>query len=502
MRVLVTGGTGVVGIGTVTELLARGHSVVLFSRNAETDARQWVSGVIPIEGDVADSDSVTGSATGCACVLHMVGIVGETADATYESVNVQGTAHIVAEAERAGVPRLVFVSSLGAPEGESDYHRSKAKAESIVRQFDGAWTICRPGNVYGPGDEQISQLLRMVRGVSPVLPVIGDGDQPFQPIWWEDVARAIAEIVERSDLDRRELDLAGPDLTSQNDLIKRLKALTGRDVMSVPVPGFLASAGAKALSLVGWDVGLNESQLTMLTEGNVIADGGVNALTEVLSVLPTKLGDGLRMLADQQPEQLPDEGIGEVRRKRYWADIAGHRCTAESLFEEFRQGFNEVTPQFVEAGAEPGTTSELTEGATVTLALPLRGHVQVRVAALESRRATLVTLAGHPLAGAVRFLCEPRGTDLRFQVEVYERAATVLDLVAMRTIGDRLQDHTWEQVVVNMEKRSGGTAQAGVQREQEALTEQEATELTAWLKEITVRRKREENAETIAGGSA
>ena len=219
-------------------------------------------------------------------------------------------------------------------------------------------------------------------------------------------------------------------------------------------------------------------------------------------MLPTKLGDGLRMLADQQPEQLPDEGIGEVRRKRYWADIAGHRCTAESLFEEFRQGFNEVTPQFVEAGAEPGTTSELTEGATVTLALPLRGHVQVRVAALEPRRATMVTVAGHPLAGAVRFLCEPRGAELRFQVEVYERAATVLDLVAMRTIGDRLQDHTWEQVVVNMEKRSGGTAPAGVQREQEALTEQEATELIAWLKEMTVRRKRDENAETIAGGSA
>src|SRR5205085_8632652 len=183
------------------------------------------------------------------------------------------------------------------------YHRSKRRAESIARAFRGEWTICRPGNVYGPGDEQISQLLRMVRGASPILPIIGDGDQPFQPIWWEDLARALAEVIERTDLAGRELDLAGPDVTSQNDLIERMKALTGRDMLTVSVPEFLASAGAQALSLLGRDIGMSESQLEMLNEGNVIPAGGANALTDVLSVVPTRISDGLRVLADQQPEQ-------------------------------------------------------------------------------------------------------------------------------------------------------------------------------------------------------
>ena len=209
MRVLVTGGTGVVGAGTVTELVRRGHTVVLVSRHAERDARQWPAGVTAWAGDVSRARSLHGAADGCDVVLHMVGIVDESDDASFEDVNVRGTANMIAETERAKVGRFIFVSSLGAPTGESDYHRSKRDAEELVRKFHGAWTICRPGNVYGPNDEQISLLLRMVRSPSPVVPRIGDGDQPIQPIWWEDCANALATVVERPDLAKRELDLAG-----------------------------------------------------------------------------------------------------------------------------------------------------------------------------------------------------------------------------------------------------------------------------------------------------
>jgi NADH dehydrogenase len=118
MKVLVTGGTGVVGAGTVTELVRRGHSVVLISRHAEHDARQWPSGVIPWPGDVAKPGTLRGAAKGCDVVLHMVGIVDESDDATFAAVNVQGTANMLAEAERATVGRFIFVSSLGAPSGE------------------------------------------------------------------------------------------------------------------------------------------------------------------------------------------------------------------------------------------------------------------------------------------------------------------------------------------------------------------------------------------------
>ena len=497
MRVLVTGGTGVVGVGTVTELVRRGHSVVLISRHAERDVRQWPEGVTPWPGDVARARSLHGAADGCDVVLHMVGIVDESDDATFQDVNVQGTANMIAETERAKVGRFIFVSSLGASKGKSDYHRSKRDAEALVRKFHGAWTICRPGNVYGPGDEQISLLLRMVRSPSPVVPRIGDGDQPIQPIWWEDCANALATVVERPDLARRELDLAGAELTSQNDLIDRLSGITGRSVMPVSVPDFLATLGSKAVSLVGWDMSFNEQQVTMLHEGNAIEKDGQNALTETLRITPTPLDAGLRQLADLQPEQLPAEGIGTLTRKRYWADIEGSTFDADTLFALFRTHFNDVLPVFVEAAPEPASDDLIEEGESITLALPMRGHVQVRVAELDDRDTTLLTLEGHPLAGAVHFSTTAEGIRVRFQVEVFDRAANVLDLIAMRTIGDHLQARTWTQVVENVVKLSGGSAPAGVQHESRSLDDGEAENVEHWLEDLTMRRRRADNAEKI-----
>ena len=95
------------------------------------------------------------------------------------------------EAARAGVRRFLYVSSLGADRGSSDYHRSKFAAEEIVERSGLSWTIVRPGTVYGPGDEVISTILKMVRSL-PAIPVIDDGEQLFQPIWYEDLGRAIA----------------------------------------------------------------------------------------------------------------------------------------------------------------------------------------------------------------------------------------------------------------------------------------------------------------------
>ncbi|MEA2762044.1 MAG: hypothetical protein QOD47_1328, partial [Gemmatimonadaceae bacterium] len=65
MKVLVTGGTGVVGQAAVTEILGAGHTVRLLSRNAAEDAKQWSAGVEPWPASIADHNELRGCAEGC-----------------------------------------------------------------------------------------------------------------------------------------------------------------------------------------------------------------------------------------------------------------------------------------------------------------------------------------------------------------------------------------------------------------------------------------------------
>jgi NADH dehydrogenase len=129
------------------------------------------------------------------------------------------------------------------------------------------------------------------------------------------------------------------------------------------------------------------------------------------------------------------------------------------------------------------------------MALPMRGNVQVRVEELTPTRATLVTLEGHPLAGAVQLSVEPvRGAaegTLRFAIEVYDRAANVLDWLGMFTVGSALQNATWKQLVERVVQESGGTAPEGVQHESTKLDDEAADQAERALAELVAARKRQ-----------
>ncbi len=486
MRVLVTGGTGVVGRTTVDELLARGHDVRLFSRHAQDDVKEWPHRVEAFPGDVSNEVEVRGAADGCEAVIHLTAIVAESPpEVTFEKVNVVGTRNLVREAERAGVKRFIYVSSLGADRGESPYHKSKLRGEEVARTFDGQWTVARLGNVYGNGDEQLSMILKMVRSL-PAVPVISGGDRPFQPIWASDAAAALAIAVERDDLASRVLEIAGPEQTTYDDVVDRLARITKRDPLRLPVPVPLASMALRAANALGADVPVDSGQLTMLSEGNVITSPEGNALTTVFGLKGTPLDEGLARLADSQPELLPDEGVGALTRKRFWADIDGSHLTPEELFQHFVSHFADCTPWHVDVGAEPGTPRVPELGAVLTIKLPLRGNVQIRILELDERRMTVCTMSGHPLAGAVRFLSEQRGAQVRFEVQVYDRAANVADWIVMNPIGARLQNATWRETVERVVKESQGATPKGVEQETAKLDEPQSAEVNEWIERLVL----------------
>jgi NADH dehydrogenase len=495
MKVLVTGGTGVVGKASVDRLLAAGHTVRLLSRHADEDARQWPEGVEPRTGDVSTDEGVHGAADGCDAVLHVVGIVAESPpEVTFQSVNVDGTRRMAREAKRAGARRFVYVSSLGADEGRSDYHRSKFAGEQAVREEDPpGWLIVRPGNVYGPGDEVISMLLKMVRTL-PAIPMVGWGDQPFQPVWHEDLGEALARAVISGEPVRQALDLAGPEVTTTAEILERLEALTDMHPPHIPIPELLTKLGTRAAETVGLELPIKEDQVTMLIEGNLIPPGKPNALTDVFHVEALGMDAGLRRLVDSLPEAMPSDGTGSLEHQRYWADIRGSAMNAAAIFEMVRREFYTLPPEgLVKVGVEPGSPLVLDEGETLTLSLPMRGHIQVRVAEAANGVITLLTVEGHPLSGAIRFVVEEReGGILRFEIRSFARASSLMDLVAMRSAGFLAQKANWRAVVAKVAERSGGEAVDGVQDETRFMEEDEARQVEKWVEELVMRRHRAE----------
>src|SRR3546814_10919051 len=98
-------------------------------------------------------------------------------------------------ARKAGLRRFIHISSLEAREPElSAYGWSKAKSERLVAASGLEWTIIRPPAVYGPGDRETLELLRMARRGFVALPTPGR----FSVIQVEDLCRLLLAVIGRA----------------------------------------------------------------------------------------------------------------------------------------------------------------------------------------------------------------------------------------------------------------------------------------------------------------
>ena len=163
VNVLVTGGTGFIVREILRELQAAGHYSRLLVRNANAPAVQELAAKYLSEvneANILDATSLARAMAGTDAVIHLVGIISEFGDQTFENVHARATQNMVQAALVTGVRRFVHMSALGTrPNAKSRYHQSKWAAEQAVDGSALDWTIFRPSLIFGPGDKSLNFFL-------------------------------------------------------------------------------------------------------------------------------------------------------------------------------------------------------------------------------------------------------------------------------------------------------------------------------------------------------
>jgi NADH dehydrogenase len=268
--IVITGATGFVGEEVVKQTRAAGYPVRAIVRDPQS--AQWLTekyGVELFHGNVLYAPSIEGAMQGANCVIHLVGIIHEWKENTFERTHGQATKNVIDEAKKSGVKRFVHMSALGTRENaRSRYHQSKWAGENHVRKSGLAWTIFRPSFIYGARDKSINLFARLIRRL-PFVPVLGPGNTKMQPISVENVAKAFVGAARNDESIGKTYDLCGPEAFTWNELYDKLQAILGTRKPKLHLPLPVARLQAALFDRVLANPPFTRDQLLMLQEDNV-----------------------------------------------------------------------------------------------------------------------------------------------------------------------------------------------------------------------------------------
>lgn len=265
----IAGSTGFVGRHLVQALDEKGQRGRCLVRTPGKSEQCKKYGFEAVAGDITGRESLKGKLAGSTVVVHLVGIIEEKDNVTFEHVHVTGTKNLIDEAKQAGIKHFFYQSALGASlSSKSRYLKTKAEAEEIVKASGIPYTIFRPSLIVGKGDGFTERMKELIR-LGPVVPVPGSGTARFQPIYIGDWIKCFMSIFSNPlpivHKDTPVYEFGGPEHLTYDELLTQLmEALDVRKpLMHVPLAMLKMSLPfSKITRSIGGLVGKNIPSVT------------------------------------------------------------------------------------------------------------------------------------------------------------------------------------------------------------------------------------------------
>ncbi len=256
--IALTGATGFIGQHLLKELPKRGYRVRVLLRRPSEVPEGATSAVI---GDIAQPYNMAAALRDVDAVIHSAGLAhamsGRPED-DYRAINTEATIKLAQAAERAGVKRFVFLSSIRAQSGPvaegvlteerasaptDAYGRSKLEAEEGLARLGLDWTALRPVLVYGPGVKgNMAALLKLAQSPWP-LP-LGGLKAKRSLLSLDNLTAAMDAVLRAEGTLKRPFIVADPEPVTVPEIVAALRAGLGRGPGLIPVPAFAFKAAA------------------------------------------------------------------------------------------------------------------------------------------------------------------------------------------------------------------------------------------------------------------
>lgn len=302
LSVLILGGSGFVGRALCEQLtrrLSAGVRITVPTRRLpHARAVQSLPGVTVVQADVFRD--LPALLPGHDAVVNLIAIL-QGREAAFQRAHVELPRGVAAAMGDAGVRRLVHVSALGvAADAPSHYLRSKAAGEAVLQAAAQAGTLdltlVRPSLVFGAGDRSVNLFAGLQR-LFPLMPLGGAGAR-LQPVWVQDLAQALVEVLLRREAIGQTYEIAGPRELTLAQLVRLAGRVAGCERPVLPLPGPLATLQALAMECLPGEPLLSRDNLASLSVPNVasgahpgLAELGITA-SSLAAVLPGYLAPG------------------------------------------------------------------------------------------------------------------------------------------------------------------------------------------------------------------
>lgn len=256
--VVLTGASGFIGKHLCAALAGRFSDVRALTRQqtAEHDLdflRRL--GITLHQGDITDRESLSGAFQKDDTVLHLAGLLGgpSVSEEQLEGTNVLGTRNVVGAAKKAGIRRIIFLSSAGVYGPRTDaretdpvnpsttYEGTKARAEREVIKSGLDYVILRPEFVYGPMDEHVLPLFSWL-SKRPVF-VIGNGQSLLHPTYVDDVVQCVLAVLDKEP-ENAVINIAGERSVSVEGFYSLILASLNRKARKYTISLSLANLAA------------------------------------------------------------------------------------------------------------------------------------------------------------------------------------------------------------------------------------------------------------------